>query len=129
MGELMELHKLQEDGRASEWMNGTQMVLALADPQAALADYLANPQYKSGGGEESRAYTLEWIQSLAKLGTPDMLVRGDSAFAVSFLKDEVRSYTAFNPGATDTKVTFSDGTVLRVGAGGMVTKGPDGKIV
>ncbi|OAN59891.1 glycosyl hydrolase [Sphingomonas sp. TDK1] len=126
--EIAELHASQPDGRPSEWMNGSQMALALADPEAALADYLANPQYEDGKGEEARAYTLQWIETLVQLGTPDLSITSNSNFAVAFNKKGVKSYTAFNPGTTETTITFSDGTKLTVGAGDMVTKTADGQL-
>lgn len=126
LAEIAQMHALQTDDRASEWMNGSQMALALADPEAALADYLANPQYQSGQGEESRLYTLEWIQTLVKLGTPDLSIKADSAFAVAFNKKGAMSYTAFNPSDKEITVSFSDGKKLVVGAGDMVTWMADG---
>lgn len=124
--EIAQMHLLQKDGRDSEWMNGTQMALALADPEAALADFLANPQYQSGGGEESRVYTLEWIQTLVKLGIPDLTVKSNSAFAVAFNKKGAMSYTAFNPTTKEITVTFSNGMKLVVPPGDMVTQMADG---
>lgn len=126
--EIAELHASQKPGRPDEWMNGSQMALALADPEAALADYLANPQYESGGGEESRVYTLQWIQTLVQLGTPDLSITSNSSFAVAFSKNGVKSYTAFNPGDKATVVVFSDGTRLTVAAGDMVTRTADGQL-
>jgi hypothetical protein len=112
--------------RSTEWMNSTQMYLAMANPEAALADYRANPQYKDGGGEESRPYTLEFIESLVAMGTIDAKTRANSPYASVYIKNGVKSYVAWNPAATSMTITFSDGVKLTVAPGDMVTRTADG---
>lgn len=118
----------QFSARESEWMNGTQMYLALANPDAALVDYNANPQYKSGGGQESRVYTLQFIQSLVAMGTIDGSTRADSPYASAYLKNGVKSYVAWNPTDAVKTYTFNDGVVLTVGPGDMVARAADGSL-
>ncbi|AVQ03177.1 hypothetical protein B7G68_15765 [Caulobacter segnis] len=129
LSEIKELWAMQNPGRPTEWMNGSQMALALADPEAALKDFFANPQYQSGAGEESRAYTLQWIQTLVALGAPDLSIKADSAFAVAYDKAGAKSYTAFNPGASAIIVKFSDGVQLAVEPGDLVTRTADGRTI
>ncbi|MGI3899938.1 MAG: glycosyl hydrolase [Janthinobacterium lividum] len=105
----------------TDWKLGFWMVQALVDPDAALAAYNADPTWQEGGGEESKVYTLNWLESLQSLGTLDTTTTANSPYAAVFDDGGVKSYVGFNPSSSAGTITFSDGTVIQLAADNVVT--------
>lgn len=107
------------EGNKGAWADLFVQYLAFADGDRAATAYGAgiNPE-----GGSSRAYAYHHIQSLKASGRLNVQIGADvSTFAV-FDKADVRTYTAFNPGAAAATVTFTDGFKLEVPAGTQVTR-------
>ncbi|MDQ0314756.1 glycosyl hydrolase [Amorphus orientalis] len=112
-------------GEPIYWSDLIHQYLAMADPDAAQAWLNANPGFQSEGGD-SAAHAQAWIQSLGALGTPDAGVTANSPYAAAFTSDAGTSYVINNASASEQTVTFSDGTVLTVGANTLLTRHADG---
>jgi hypothetical protein len=111
------------------WWNSLDKYMAMADPDKALADYLSHKDYVSGAGEESKADTLAFIESLVAMGTIDASTHSDSPYSAVYVMNGAKTYVAWNPSTTEpTTVTFTDGTVVQVGVNSMATRTPDGQI-
>lgn len=105
----------ESGGAPRYWKNIHWEYLALADPDRALAELKADPNYSlNEGGSGSYAQTLHWISSLAALGTLNNEVRADTPFQAVFAKNGVNTYVAYNAGDQDIVVHFTDSTVLTV---------------
>lgn len=109
-------------GEPDVWQDILWGFLALGDGDAALAKLQAGAGYGVEEGE-SRAHTYHWVANLAALGNVDPTVTGDHVLSSVFVKDGARTYVAANSGTSPLDVTFSDGTVLQVGAGQTATSG------
>jgi hypothetical protein len=77
------------------------------------------------------SHAKHWAYSLAALGQIDYGVVADTTSYAVFNNNGQRTYTAYNPGATDITVTFTDKTsgaktTLQVPAGTMASKAPAG---
>ena len=100
---------------ADIWQDVFAKYLALADPNAALAQW--NPRGSVEGGDTA-SHALHWMLSLQAMGTPDFTVRADTPlFAVFRRADGGRTYLAYNAGKTPLAVHFSDGKSLDVAPG------------
>lgn len=131
--DLAELEKESADPKqsnlANAWWNSIDKFMAMADPVKALADFRSHTTYQSGGGEESKADTIAFIESLAAMGTLDAKTTANSPYAAVYVKNGAKTYIAWNPSTTTaTTVTFSDGTKIAVGVNDMATRSPDGQI-
>lgn len=93
------------------WKDLIWEYLALADADAAMAGFLADPGYTPEEGE-SRAHTYHWIANLQVMGHVERGITADTPFHAVFNKDGMLTYVAYNPGTDERDVTFSDGTVL-----------------
>lgn len=112
----------ESGGAPRYWKNIHWEYLALADPERALTAAQADPSYSlNEGGSGSRAQTLHWISSLAALGTLNDEVRADSPFHAVFTKNGINTYVAYNPGAEELVVRFTDGRSLAVEPNTMAT--------
>ncbi len=112
------------------WSNSFDKYLALGDPDAAMADYQKQlaAGYKDGAGEESKADTIAFIESLQAMGQIDITTHADSPYAAVYVKNGAKTYVAWNPSVSNaTTVTFSDGTKLQVGVNSMDALTPDGQ--
>lgn len=99
------------------WQDIFAKYLALADPEAALAQW--NPRGSVEDGE-TPTHVLHWMLSLQALGTPDFSVQADTPLYQVFRRpDGRRSYLAFNAGPSPLAVRFSDGTQLTVAPGAL----------
>jgi hypothetical protein len=131
--DLAELQQQMTDPKLSDpnnaWWNSIDKYMAMADPDKALADYQSHTTYQSGGGEESKADTVAFIESLDAMGTLDANTTANSPYAAVYVKNGQKTYIAWNPSTTAaTTVTFSDGTKIAVGVNDMATRTPDGQI-
>ncbi|MBT5414324.1 MAG: hypothetical protein HOK81_06965, partial [Rhodospirillaceae bacterium] len=98
-------------GEPIVWQDLLWEYLALADPGAAMAKFLANPGYQPEEGE-SKAHTLHWISNLQAMGQVERGVTADTPFAAVFNNAGDLTYVAYNAGDGDLDVTFSNGTVI-----------------
>lgn len=97
------------------WQEIFVKYLALADPQAALAQW---DRWGSVEGGDSRTHTLHWVLSLQQMGTPDFSVTADATLYGVFKRpDGTRTYLAYNAGKAPLTVRFSDGKTLTVAPG------------
>lgn len=110
------------DERGSQpvlWKDVLWEYLALADPDQALAYYNADQDYEPFDGE-SRAHTLHWLHNLKKMGVRDTLTYADTpSYSVFRNEDDEKTYVAFNPGASEIEVNFTDGFTMNVPSGEM----------
>ncbi len=118
---LQYLAQLSGSAEPTDWKLGFWMYQALVDPQAALAAYQSDPNWRAGAGEESKVYTLSWLDSLTAMGTLDKDVTADSPYAAVFQLNGVKSYVAFNPSGSNGTITFTDGKVINLAPDTMVT--------
>lgn len=107
-------------GNPTVWKDVLFEYLALGDPARALALYEASPGFAPEDGE-SVAHTYHWLHNMARLGRLVPEVTADQPFAAVFEGESGRSYVVHNPGAEEVTVTFSDGTVVTVAAGSLVS--------
>jgi endoglucanase Acf2 len=114
-----DLVRRNKGDRFAEWADIAWMYRALSDPaDAARLMDAAGEKYPAEGGN-SRANTYHWITALRTLGRVDGGVTADHPLSATFVKDGVRTYTAWNVSDKPLTVRFSDGFVLE-----SVGKGP-----
>lgn len=90
------------------WGDLVVMFGALSDPETAATYIDENPRCSLEGGN-THAFMYHWIQTLDTLGLNDGSVSADHPFTNVYVKDEKKTYAAYNFGKTPLKVTFSDG--------------------
>jgi endoglucanase Acf2 len=97
------------------WQDIFAKYLALAKPQEALDQWKRWGSFELG---DTRSHALHWMLSLKEMGTPDSGVTANTPLYSVFKTPEGRkTYMAFNAGAGDMQVTFSDGKKMTVAAG------------
>ena len=102
-------------GQPGVWRDVIWMFMALSDPDRAMTEMTADPNYDVFDGE-SRAHTLHWISNLQEIGRPDTSVSASVPLAAVFIdENEERTYAAFNTETQQQDIRFSDGYTLRVG--------------
>ncbi|MBL6719344.1 MAG: hypothetical protein ISQ02_11925, partial [Pseudomonadales bacterium] len=97
-----------------QWPDIWWNVLALTDPDRALADYETLPTYLPEGGE-TKAHTYHWLKTLAALGhiqTGTGALTVDYPTAIAFERSGVTTYVAYNFDDQDRTVRFSDGQTI-----------------
>ena len=102
-----------------QWPDIWWNVLALTDPDRALADYETLPNYLPEGGE-TKAHTYHWLKTLAALGhiqTGTGALTVDYPTAVAFERSGVTTYVAYNFDDQDRTVRFSDGQTITAAPG------------
>ncbi|MBI5169144.1 MAG: carbohydrate-binding protein [Candidatus Eisenbacteria bacterium] len=105
----------ERGGQPIIWQDLLWEYLALADPNLALSHYFANSNYTPFDGE-SRAHTLHWLFNLKKMGRVETTIRADvPTYAVFRDPGGYLTYVAYNAGAADRLVTFTDGYSFTVG--------------
>ncbi len=105
----------ERNGQPTIWQDILWEYLALADPNLALSHYFADSNYTPFDGE-SRAHTLHWLYNLKKMGRPDTTIFADiSTYAVFRSPAGELTYVAYNAGAQDRLVSFTDGFSMIVG--------------
>jgi endoglucanase Acf2/uncharacterized protein YjdB len=102
------------------WYDTYWSYLAFLDPQQAINLYNAYPGRNVKVGI-SDAQTYHWLHSLNAMGQVAEEVTANYPVAAAFNKAGVKSYAAYNYGATAITVTFSDGYALNVPARSMAT--------
>jgi hypothetical protein len=99
------------------WQDVFAKYLALADPQAALAQW---DRYGSVEVGDTRTHTLHWMLSLQEMGTPDFSTTADTTLYSVFKRPDGRkTYVAFNASKSPIIVKFSDGKTLPVAPGAL----------
>ncbi|MBL8886852.1 MAG: hypothetical protein JNK16_09340, partial [Phycisphaerales bacterium] len=106
----------QTNNNPSSWHSILYSALATVNPTQAASLINANPNFPLEDGD-SRARAYQWIQSLNIFGRVDASIAANTPHYAVFEKNGVRTYVAWNPGATTLAVTFSDGFKLCVPAG------------
>ena len=112
IGEFNEPSDLDDDSWRDLWWN----LIAMVDPERAIADYNSVVQYESEAGE-SKAHTYHWIHTFSALGhiqtgTGSLTVNHPAAMA--FKKGEKINYLAYNFSDTEILVSYSDGKNMTV---------------
>lgn len=111
----------ERSGQPQVWKDIFWQFLAMADANQALTYYLSDPAYEAFDGE-SRAHTMHWLYNMKKMGQVDVSVTADIPTYAVFKKGEEKTYIAYNAGATEHLVSFSDGYTMSVPAGAMSTE-------
>ena len=106
----------QNGGEPTVWQDVLWSYLALADADAALKLAHTNQDYGPEAGD-SKARTYHWLSALTGLGQLESGITGDTPLSAVFIKDQVTTYVAHNPGTKRLEVTFSDGQKICVPAG------------
>jgi endoglucanase Acf2 len=97
------------------WQDIFAKYLALAKPQEALDQWKRWGSFELG---DTRSHALHWMLSLKEMGTPEPSVTANTPLYSVFKTPQGRkTYLAFNAGARDLQVTFSDGKKITVPAG------------
>ncbi|MEM0982371.1 MAG: glycosyl hydrolase [Planctomycetota bacterium] len=107
-------------GNVNDWASITLTALAMIDPVAALNFRSANPFYEVEGGH-SRAHAEHWLGAFGVLGIVDPTVTANHPAAAVFFNGVEHIYAAWNPGPDEIRVRFSDGAVLCVAGGELVS--------
>lgn len=102
------------------WHDIMYQYLSFTDPEAAIDLYDANPNRNLKFGV-SDAQTYHWLHAMNVLGRVSTTVTSNSPMAAVFVKDGSNTYVAHNYGSETQMVSFSDGFVLEVPAGKLVT--------
>ena len=110
----------QTGGNPTTWQSINWSALATANPTQAVNLLNANPNYQVEDGD-SRARTYQWIHTLNLFGPVNAAISANVPHYAVFEKAGIRTYVAWNPGATTIAATFSDGFVLCVPAGTTAT--------
>lgn len=98
------------------WKDIFWQYLAMSDADQAISYYEGDPNYTPFDGE-SRAHTYHWLYNFRELGQLDTTVTADiPTYAVFVDGSGDKTYVAYNAGATERVVTFSDGYTMNVGA-------------
>ena len=106
-------------GIVDNWKDVMWEFYVLGDPDAAMAEYTADPDYTVEEGE-TKAHTYHWMHNIYAAGTVIGDVTADIATYAVFEKDGARTYTAYNYSDTERYVTFSDGAVILVPANTLI---------
>jgi endoglucanase Acf2 len=113
-------HMVSENpGVPTVWQDILWSWRALFDPGSALHWFETDDAWSAEAGS-SRAQVGFWIRSLATLGTLRTDVHADSPFAAVFERDGTSTWVAYNGGAADRLVVFSDGNTLCVPPGSTI---------
>lgn len=106
----------QTNSNPSSWHSILWSALATANPTQAASLANGNPNFPLEDGD-SRARAYQWIHTLNIFGPVEASISADVPHYAVFEKAGIRTYVAWNPGATTLAVHFSDGFVLCVAAG------------
>ena len=94
------------------WWN----LIAMVDPERALADYNTVSTYEAEAGE-SKAHTYHWLHTMNALGhiqTGTGNLTSNYPAAMAFEKNGVINYLAYNFSDTNITVSYSDGKSMTV---------------
>ena len=106
---------LRREVGSEGWRSATDLILmyrALDDPDDALRQYQAKGAALKTDSGNSKANLLYWVGTLQKLGQVDRSITGNQPMVAVFVRDENRTYVAYNAQPQSKTVKFSDGTPL-----------------
>ncbi len=106
---------------ADQWQDIWWNIMALTQPENALADYANVSSYTPEAGE-SKAHTYHWMHTFKEIGKLQMgtgAVTADYPAAMLFSTDVQNSYVVYNYTNTARTVTFSDGQQVNATGKGM----------
>lgn len=108
-----------------QWTDIWWNIMAMTDAPRAIADYATlNGNYTVEEGS-SKPHTYHWIRAFSALGqvaSGKGTLTADYPAAVSFSKNGLITYLAYNLGSTARRVRFSDGMAMNVPARSMGVK-------
>jgi endoglucanase Acf2 len=92
---------------------------SFSNPDDAIRKYKADPAY-SPSFSESKAHTWHFISNIKQLGHVETSVTANHPFAVVFVKNDVKTYVAYNHSNKSKNILFSDGRSFEVKANTML---------
>ena len=101
--------------RSEEWRGAADLILmyrALTEPDDALRQYQAQGAALKTDSGNSKANVHYWISNLQALGQVDRSITGNQPMVAVFVRDENRTYVAYNAQPQYKTVKFSDGMTL-----------------
>ncbi|MBN8545211.1 MAG: carbohydrate-binding protein [Ignavibacteria bacterium] len=102
-----------------KWKDVIWQWYAFADPQFAMNEFYADPNYEAFDGE-TKAHTYHWLGNLRRIGRLNITVTADiPTYAVFTANNQKKTYVAYNPGNNPVVVNFSDGYSMPVPARSM----------
>ncbi len=108
------------------WEDLIYMYRAISNPAEAKSFWNARGSALSAEAGNSKAFAYHWIYNLDAIGVQDRTVTANTPLYAVFVKNGVRTYTAYNAGSSAITVTFSDGKTMSVPANGSATEGAGG---
>lgn len=109
-------------GNHTDWMEIHMGVMALYDSQKAIDTFNTVTNYTREGGD-SQAHVYYWIHNMHVLGKLDTSITANTPLYNVFVKNNTRTYIAYNPSTTLQTIRFSDGTQLEVQPKSYAVKG------
>ena len=109
---------------ADQWRDIWWNIMALTQPENALADYTNMASYTPEAGE-TKAHTYHWMHTFKEVGKLKMgtgNVTADYPAAMLFSTETQNSYVVYNYTNTPRTVTFSDGQTVTATGKGMFVK-------
>lgn len=102
-------------GSTSLWNDMWASYYALADPDEAMNTIWTKEAVNDG---ESQAHTYHYIRALQDYGVPDLSFTSSSAMGTVFKKNDVYTYSVYNPSGSTEVVNFTgdDGKTISVNA-------------
>jgi endoglucanase Acf2 len=115
--------KFDAEGYNGNWDDQFNEMLVFADPVKAMQR--SNNGTRAGNmyGTNTNAYYYHHMNSVNASGRLALNVTADVPTYAVFQKDQIRTYTAYNPDDAASIVSFSDGFKMQVPAKTQVTKG------
>ena len=99
------------------WQDLFAKYLALVDAPGGIKRWDRYGSYELG---DTRTHTFHWLQSLLRLGPPDLNVTADTPFyAVFKTSSGKKTYLVYNPGTAPIAVSFSDGKIVAAAPAGL----------
>jgi len=104
---------------ATYWQDIMVKYLALDNPATAIANWRSDLAPEEG---ETKAFTYYWLHGLDKNGTFDTSTYAlNSALSVVLVKNDIKTYVAYNPTSVTKEVQFSNGVSIQVAAHSLYT--------
>ncbi len=102
-------------GEPTVWQDVIWSAYAFYDPAGAVSKFNANSGYTPEDGE-TKAHTYHWLHNLNAMGQLDKTVTANIPTYAVFTKAGVRTYVAWNPGASAITVSYSNGVSCSIAA-------------
>ena len=111
---------LDNQANPNLWHDLMWKYLSFIDPEKAIELYQSYPDRELKFGT-SDAQTYHWLHAMNVLGKVDINITADHPLSAVFSKDGETIYVGQNYGKSPIDISFSDGYVLNVPAGKLVT--------